>query len=80
MIDRKISPRLLEDLAYFLVVGLIGPRQAGKTTLAKQLAGQLTKPVVYFDLELDSDQRRLADAETFLAQYADHCVILDEAQ
>ena len=80
MISRQIGFRLLEDLAYFPVVGLIGPRQVGKTTLAKQLAAQLTKPVIYFDLELDSDQRRLADAETFLKQYADHCVILDEVQ
>ena len=71
---------MLEDLDYFPVVGLIGPRQVGKTTLAKQLGGQLTKPVVYFDLELDSDQRRLADAETFLKRYADYCVILDEVQ
>ncbi|MEZ0541269.1 ATP-binding protein [Fibrella arboris] len=80
MIDRHISHRLLEDLAYFPAVGLIGPRQVGKTTLAKQIGSQLSKPVVYLDLELDSDQRRLADAETFLKPYAGHCVILDEVQ
>ncbi|WP_375446503.1 ATP-binding protein [uncultured Fibrella sp.] len=80
MVVRQISHRLVEDLAYFPVVGLIGPRQVGKTTLAKQIGSQLGKPIVYFDLELDSDQRRLADAETFLKQYADHCVILDEVQ
>lgn len=80
MINRQIAIRLLEDLAYFPVVGLIGPRQVGKTTLAKVIGNELVKPVVYLDLELDSDQRRLADAETFLNQYIDHCVILDEVQ
>ncbi|WP_229376373.1 ATP-binding protein [Fibrella aquatilis] len=72
--------RLLEDLAYFPVVGLVGPRQVGKTTLAKGLAGQFTKPIVYFDLELESDRRRLTDAETFLRQYTGYCVVIDEVQ
>lgn len=80
MIERHVSARLLEDLAYFPVVGLIGPRQVGKTTLAKQLGERLAKPTLYLDLELDSDQRKLADAETFLRQYTSHCVILDEVQ
>ena len=80
MINRQIKARLLEDLAYFPVVGLIGPRQVGKTTLAKHLGNELTKPIIYLDLELDSDQRKLADAETFLGQYTNHCVILDEVQ
>ncbi|MBO0932581.1 ATP-binding protein [Fibrella sp. HMF5036] len=80
MVVRAIMARLLEDLAYFPVVGLVGPRQVGKTTLAKGLAGQFTKPIVYFDLELESDRRRLTDAETFLRQYTGYCVVIDEVQ
>ena len=33
------------------MVFLGGPRQVGKTTLARQLAAQLPKPTQYFDLE-----------------------------
>jgi len=40
MVKRGIEVRVLEDLAYFPVVGLIGPRQVGKTTLAKVIGNQ----------------------------------------
>lgn len=80
MIQRQITAALLKGLTFFPVVSIVGPRQVGKTTLAKMLQGQLGKPSLYMDLELDSDRTRLSRAEWFLAQHADKCVIIDEVQ
>ncbi len=57
-------------------VGLIGPRQVGKTTLARTLgeaAGAL-----YLDLEAPEDRAKLAEPALFLRNYEDRLVILDE--
>ncbi len=63
------------------VVTLLGPRQVGKTTLAKAVAQQdINKPVSYFDLELDSDQAKFSDAEAFLRQQESKLTIIDEIQ
>jgi uncharacterized protein len=80
MFVRTATEQLTEDLSFFPVVSIIGPRQVGKTTLAKYLQSQLKTASVYLDLELDTDNRRLDDAETFLKQQADKCVIIDEIQ
>ncbi len=55
-------------------VVLVGPRQCGKTTLARDLPG-----IVYFDLERDSDRLRL-DVEWATLMAATQCIVLDEAQ
>lgn len=57
-------------------VGLIGPRQVGKTTLALMLAE--TRPSLYLDLESREDRDKLADPVLFLRQHEDKLVILDE--
>ena len=80
VINRQITARILEDLTFFPVVGIIGPRQVGKTTLAKNIAQKLAKPTLYLDLELETDARKLDDAETFLKLHVDKCVIIDEVQ
>jgi predicted AAA+ superfamily ATPase len=46
-------------LKTFSVVGIIGARQVGKTTLAKMLAKTLKKQITYFDLENPEDLARL---------------------
>lgn len=80
MISRHLSSRILTDLQFFTIVAITGPRQVGKTTLAKWLQGQLAKPSVYLDLELESDLARLQDAETYLMGHQDKYVIIDEVQ
>jgi len=57
-------------------VALIGPRQVGKTTLARKIAAE--RDGLYLDLESPKDRAKLADPELFLQQYADRLVILDE--
>ncbi|HMQ46736.1 MAG TPA: ATP-binding protein [Saprospiraceae bacterium] len=80
MIVRSIIQQVLADLAYFPVVGIIGPRQVGKTTLAKMLQPEVNKEVLYLDLELPSDLQKLQDAESYLSQHLDKCVMIDEIQ
>lgn len=76
--DRLIFPLLQEYLSIFPAVGLLGPRQVGKTTLVKNL--KLEKESIYIDLEKASDRAKLMDAELFLKAHADKTVILDEIQ
>ena len=59
------------------VTALLGPRQCGKTTLARQFAGQKTGG--YFDLENPRDQARLQNAQTALEGLSG-LVVLDEIQ
>lgn len=81
MVKRKLQTQLLQYLDFFPAVGLIGPRQVGKTTLSQYIASVLPRPVQYFDLERAEDYERLRqDAGFFLEQYADQMVIIDEVQ
>ena len=80
MLKRKAEKHLSELISYFPVVAIVGPRQVGKTTLAKLLIKKINKPSIYLDLELNSDYNKLLDAQIFLEQYQDKCVIIDEVQ
>jgi uncharacterized protein len=80
MIQRAILPQIQEALTFFPVVGIIGPRQVGKTTLAKILEKTAHQPTLFLDLERDSDRQKLAEPEFFLQQYMARCVIIDEIQ
>ena len=42
-------------------VALLGPRQVGKTTLARAIAGGLGPGALYVDLERPADRRKLED-------------------
>lgn len=61
------------------VVALVGPRQAGKTTLARMLAESWRGLVHSFDLESPADLARLANPELALRSL-EGLVILDEVQ
>ena len=78
MISRRLRPILSTALAEGPAVALLGPRQAGKTTLAIEVAG--SRPSIYLDLESEADRAKLAEPELYLAQHADKLVILDEIQ
>jgi uncharacterized protein len=80
MIHRSASDLILRNLTVFPAVNLIGPRQVGKTTLAKWLQTQLPKPSIYVDLQDEQDWDRMANARLFLSEHADQCVIIDEIQ
>jgi len=78
MIERTVKPVVLGLLTRFPAVGLLGPRQVGKTTLALSLADEWKGRTVYLDLELPSDRAKLSDPELYLGQHEDRLVILDE--
>lgn len=81
MIPRFAAVELQALLRQYPAVGLIGPRQVGKKTLALALAPAVQRPLRYFDLERLEDYQRLqADPGFFLEQYQDACVVLDEVQ
>lgn len=73
MLARRVRPLVEARLRESPAVALIGPRQCGKTTLARSLGG------VYFDLEQEQDRLRL-DLEWPRLTRGHQLVILDEAQ
>jgi predicted AAA+ superfamily ATPase len=79
MIFRYAENKIRELLSYFPAIAIIGPRQVGKTTLAKNILKEL-KDSFYLDLESPRDINKLNDAETFLLQHAHQTVVLDEVQ
>lgn len=80
MITRRIEDRIIELLSRFPVVGVVGARQVGKTTLAKAIAMRLGAASVYLDLERPSDLAKLSDPELYLRTNEAKLVILDEIQ
>lgn len=80
MIDRdRHLKQIALGLRQFPVVALLGPRQVGKTTLARQLAAQWDGPTHHFDLEDPDDQARLSDP-AFVLRPLTGLVVLDEIQ
>ena len=79
MVKRNLQDKVIASLKQFPVVGIIGSRQTGKTTLAKLLQKQNTNSV-YLDLELPSDQNKLREPELYLNRHSDSLVIIDEIQ
>lgn len=78
MINRLATSGLQKALQKYPVVALLGPRQVGKTTIARQLQGSVNS--LYLDLERPSDLLRLSDPEFFLEKNADKRIIIDEVQ
>ncbi len=76
MIARRIHKNVQHALNRQASVALIGPRQAGKTTLALEIAEGTD--ALYLDLEAREDRDKLMDAALFLKGYEDRLVILDE--
>lgn len=76
MVPRLITNELSSALARQAAVALIGPRQAGKTTLALDIAHQ--HGAVYLDLEDPADRARLGEPVLFLEALQDRLVVLDE--
>ncbi len=68
-----------ERLRGYPVVSLLGPRQAGKTTLARTLAEDTAEAVHFFDLESPADLARLSNPEMVLRPL-NGLVILDEVR
>lgn len=80
MLNRRVTTRLSGLLRSHPVVAVLGPRQVGKTTLARKVGDDLARASLYLDLERPSDRAKLADPELFLGKQARKLTILDEVQ
>ena len=79
MFSRIAQPALATALTWSPAVAILGPRQIGKTTLARALLE--THPnALYLDLESPQDHAALGDGPLFLQANADRLIILDEVQ
>ena len=78
MIPRLAESAIRKKLLQTPAVVLLGPRQVGKTTLARQIAGNWPGGAVYLDLERSADRLRLEDAEDYLRAHVGRLVIMDE--
>ena len=79
MFDREIQQAVTQTLLRSPAVVLLGPRQVGKTTLARAIAD--THPdAVFLDLERESDRAAVARPELFFPALRQRLVVLDEVQ
>ena len=75
-IRRNVEQKIHKLLSFFPIVFIVGPRQVGKTTLAKKCASSWE----YFDLEKGKDFDYITrDIDFFFQEHKDH-LINDEAQ
>ncbi len=79
MIERQLQGLIERRLLQTPAVVLLGPRQVGKTTLAKTIAAR-QPPALMLDLERESDRAALQQPELFFAAHRDDFLVLDEVQ
>lgn len=79
MISRGLQDQVLQRLRQAPAVVLLGPRQVGKTTLAREIAARYPGALL-LDLERESDRAALGRPELFLAAHRDRLLVLDEVQ
>ena len=79
MFSRKLQHFVDQALRRSPAVVLLGPRQVGKTTLARQIA-QTHPDTLFMDLERESDRAAVARPELFFPPLRQRLVVLDEVQ
>lgn len=77
-IARPVEAVVRGKLATAAAVVLLGPRQVGKTTLARKIAADWPGGALYLDMERPADRRRLVDADDYLRRQRGQLVIIDE--
>lgn len=78
MLERWITEKLEKAIKRVPAVALLGPRQVGKTTLAREIAKKRNS--IYLDLESPEDLLKLRDPVSFLSGNSEKLIILDEIQ
>jgi uncharacterized protein len=76
---RLISNDIEKNMNYFSVAIILGPRQVGKSTLAKHLVNY-SKPYIYLDLEKPDDELKLSAPQIYLEAHTDSILVIDEVQ
>lgn len=78
-VGRELEKAVRESLEYFPVTALLGPRQCGKSTLARQVVASFSESL-FLDLERPADQRKLEDAEFLFNTHRNRLICIDEVQ
>ena len=79
MFSRELQHVVAQALLRSPAVVLLGPRQVGKTTLARAIA-QAHGDALFLDLERESDRAAVARPELFFPALRQRLVVLDEVQ
>ncbi len=80
MITRTRQKKLARYAKSFPAIAIIGARQCGKTTLAKEFVKGTGREYVYVDIEKPSDRDKLKNAELFFEDNKGKTVVIDEVQ
>jgi predicted AAA+ superfamily ATPase len=79
MFERKSALQIRQQLGLSPAVAILGARQIGKTTLAKQIAAEFPDSI-YLDLENAQARAKLDQADVFFEANRHRLVVLDEIQ
>lgn len=80
MIKRTREAKLERYAQRFPAIAIIGPRQCGKTTLAKEFVKNRGWEFIYVDIEKASDREKLENAELFFQDNRHKTIVIDEVQ
>ena len=78
--SRILEPEIIHGFQNNPVTALVGPRQCGKSTMAKHIISNHSSGVIYLDLERPTDLSKLDNAEWFLSNQKGKIVCMDEIQ
>ena len=79
LLHRLKEKEIITYLKHFPAVGITGPRQCGKSTLAKEII-KSRKGSIYLDLENPDDRIKLTDITFFLSENKGKLICFDEVQ
>ena len=77
-IPRSVEAQIRAGLRRVPAVILLGPRQVGKSTLARSIVARDEGAAVYLDLERTADRNKLEDADSYLRATGHKLVVIDE--
>jgi len=81
LLPRQLTTRVQRLLGLFPAVGIVGPRQVGKSTLVRELLFVRGEATTYLDLERRADRALLTEPERYLSVAAQtSTVVIDEVQ
>ena len=78
-LDRTLEKEIVKSLKNYPVTAILGPRQCGKSTLAKYIVSSVEDSLI-LDMESPSDLNKLTDPEFFFSNNQDKLICIDEIQ